>query len=370
MLIETMPTVLRWENHQSILDEIHTAYINQLSAALGNTLGQITLQDRASGQLLTTLLHLLPNQSFLRLLTAPEISYRLLWKSRHRLEATAKFLHNSLIAELARIGQAVTASSCVWTALGDYQFDSDGSLLFTAPQIAGMMPLDFDSPHATHLDLNGQQEVTNFTRPAFSVAQKQLVLERLQVAQQGIYDTDPYIFQFVVDFTKVLILQTDPDMPESFSSGSSGQYVGRSVLANPHLAAIDVVEIAEGLVHEAIHSLLYMQEQQKSWVESNDLYGPTYRTTSPWTGNPLALRPYLQACFVWYGLLHFWSLALAKGTFNLERIKARITQATIGFLGNPLLEQVAAYEDEISPELLAAISAMQAHVTASLAQVA
>ncbi|MEW6499283.1 MAG: hypothetical protein AB1589_43405, partial [Cyanobacteriota bacterium] len=205
MLIETMPTVLRWANHQSLLDRVHTAYINQLSEALGKTLGQITLQDSATGQSLTALLNILPDESFLRLLSAPEISYRLLWRSRHCPEATAQFLRHSIQAELARLGKAVIPSTCVWTALGDFQLATDGSLSFVAPQLAGMMPLDFDSPHARTLDLNGRQEATSVTRPAFSAAEKQKVLERLKQAQQGIYHTDPYIFQFVVDFTKVLI---------------------------------------------------------------------------------------------------------------------------------------------------------------------
>jgi HEXXH motif-containing protein len=193
-------------------------------------------------------------------------------------------------------------------------------------------------------------------------AERQVTLERLKAAQCGIASTGEHLLEFVKVFNKVVIPQKDLDTPSIICSGSSGQYIGRSVITNPHIWNVDEVDIAEALVHEAIHALLYMQEQKKAWVLDDDLYNQTVRTVSPWTGNLLPLRSYLQAAFVWFGLLHFWSQAMIVSTFERARIRQRMTRAASGFLSKPLDQQICDYTDRICPILLKTVCYMQEEV--------
>jgi hypothetical protein len=369
MLIETMPRVLTWNDDRAVLERVHDAYIALLCDRLGITLGLISQADAALGAELAADVRRLPDEALLRLVAAPETSYRLLWPRRHRTGDVAAFLRGAVTAELARLERVLPVPTATWTARGDMRFSPDGGV-FAAPRVDGLLTVDFDSPYALHVDLDGMLEVSPVPREPLSHDEKDVTLTRLRVAKDGIEQTNPIILDVVNIFTKALVVQRDSVAPRLFSSGSSAQYVGRSVLANAHIETVSEIEVAEGLVHEAIHSLLYMQEQQRDWVTSDELYGPQQRTVSLWTGNPLPLRSYLQACFVWYGLLCFWTQALPSGAFDAARVKERIMQAARGFLGVPVLAQVAPYRSQIAPDVVGAIELIQDHVQASLSDLA
>ncbi len=234
-----------------------------------------------------------------------------------------RFMEDALKDELAYSNVFHPFESPVWTANGDTRCDPDGTIHHQAG-IERMMPIDCESPHAMTLNIEGESGVEPVPRDPLNGHGRQLVFRRLVGARDGIRKTDPSVLHFVAKFTKVLVLLRDPAAPASFSSGSSGQYVGRSYLANADLDIVDEALIADAIVHEAIHSLLYMQEQKKAWVHDLSLYGPAIRTVSPWTGNKLPLRPYMQAAFVWYGLLQFWTRAMAAKSFPLHRVREQI----------------------------------------------
>jgi hypothetical protein len=356
-----MPKVLMWSDDGGILQRIYDEYIRLLSDSLGETLGGIVKNDPAFGESLVAEVREASDSAFLRVLIAPETSYRLLWRKAHSLRETGVFLAQSFRAEAAREGRPIVFKEETWTSLGDMGFLPDGKIC-RFPSIDGLMPLDFGSPHALRLNLEGIEEMAAQPRSGFEREEIELVLSRLRQAQKGIASTALSVLNFVIQFTKVLVLMKDTAAPQKFASGSNGQCVGRSFLVNPHALNIDEVDLADAIVHETIHSLLYMQERKKRWVYDPELYDPISRAVSPWTGNSLALRPFLQACFVWYGLLQFWCLALPRSTFNPTRVRERMIMALKGFLGRPLLEQVAPYKTDISPDLLEAIEEMQAIV--------
>jgi len=360
-----MPNVLCWDGDDVVLREVHASYIQLLADRLGQELGNLHANNGESGSRAIALLRSLPESAFERFISAPETSCRLLWRASHTHEEVADFFLSSLTAELARAGDNVNSPARdIWTALGDFCLRPDGST-FSAPVLLGLPPLDFDSPYATDLDLSGRAATTLVPRDRLDSEEKKLALERLRSAADGIRRISPQVHQFVRSFTKVLILQRDPEAPSMFASGSSGQFVGRSVLSNPQLPSVDDVDVAEGLVHEAIHSLLYMQEQQKRWVDPA-FYGAEKRTHSPWTGNHLPLRPYLQACFVWYGLVHFWAMALAEGIFPPGRVRERLVQSMSGFLDDSFEEPLVTYGDKIADELLAAINRIWTNIRDSV----
>jgi hypothetical protein len=374
MLMSNIPEALTWATKPHNLDGAYVAYMEFLSESLGRTLARIVQENVGGGEALVEELRDLGDVSFTRLLTAPETSYRLLWPARHSTSEISQFLRRSVLAERCRTDTTATVNEIVWTPVGDMRFSPDGEV-FSSPVVKGLMPLDFDSPYALNADLSTMNKADISRREAFNDVEKDVVLERLTNARDGIVKTSGSLLDFVVALTKVLVLQKAPAGPPKIFTRSPERYLGLSVFTNPHLSNVDDVDIAEGLVHEAIHSLMDMDEvtcrmsksREQHWYYNDTLYDGASRTTSPWTGSALALPTYFQATFVWYGLLHFWCMALEAGAFLRSRVKGRIVQAASGFLGRPLLDQVGNYTSEISPELLAAVERMQEHVKSSFA---
>lgn len=366
MMIQTMPDVLRWSDGTEVLATVHDSYVALLSDRLGGTLAALRRSDERLVDELRELISMMPDDAFLRFLTAPETSCRLLWPGHHPFETVGAFFRDAVTAELVRAGRPLPTDRVIWTPLGDARIEPGGEIV-PQPVLDGLMPLDFGSPYALRLDLEGRVDAVETARRPYEGDELRLVLDRLAEARDGIAAVDRGVLDFVAIFNKVLIPQRDTDAPEMFSSGSQGQYVGRSVLGNPHLAKVDAADIADAIIHEGIHALLYMQEQRRPWVLDPSLYEHVHRTHSPWTGNPLPLRPYMQASFVWYGLLNFWCMALGSDAFPAARVRARISQAALGFLGAPLVSRIEEFRDRISPELIEAMETMQEVVGESFA---
>lgn len=369
MLIEKMPKVLNWSAETSVLQQVHDAYIALMSDSLGRMVGNICRENLPLGEHLWATIRAADDDALMRVLMAPETSHHLLWSESHSLNEIATFLSRSFQAEAARTGYEIEFQEESWTALGDVGFFPDGTVC-SMPVLSGMMPLDFGSPYATKIDLSGAERSDFPIRSGFDLEEVSHVLNLLQIMQEHINSTSATVAQFIAQFNKVLVFQKDPENPEQLASGSSGQYVGRSFITNPHIATVDAAGLADAIVHEGIHALLYMQERQKRWVFNASLYEPVARVESPWSGNWLPLRPFLQACFVWYGLLHFWCLALTCGTFQPDRVHTHIMRSLQGFLKGSLLNRISAYTTDISPDLLSAIQEMQAVVTTTFASVA
>lgn len=359
--------VLQWDGATG--DEIHGDFVLLLGEQLGAILAAGP-PDRS--QLLRDALAALTDTGWARLITAPRASYHLLWPSRHSAAESTEFLLNAALIEQARergpAGPETTGfpgDDQRWSALGDGWLDVDGRFV-AGVAIDRFPPIDFASPHALAIDIEGEVDEVDDQRVPIEAAQRDALVVRFNDVRDRLTATDPALSRFVHAFTKVLVPQRDPLAPALFSTGSSAQYVGRSVLGNPDLAKVDSALLADGLVHEAIHSLLYMSERLEPWVNCEAQYGPEHRTRSPWTGNPLPLRSYLQACFVWYGLATFWARALSSGSFPADTARRRLEQSVGGFLQGHVLDQVREFSDGINPEVLEAIDGLQGGILAAI----
>jgi hypothetical protein len=366
MLIGTMPVVLAWQSDGQAVETIYRSYVDLLSDALAMLLRRLRDTAPITAESLSAQLSHASETAILRVLTAPESSYRLLGHGDASDAERSAFLQAAFSAERAREGEVCNFGAETWTALGDTAFATDGRRVTEWP-LDGVMPLDFGSPHAQaaaveEMELDGARG--NFE--PFSSDEIASVCDRIEEAAQAIKTTRPDLMAFVNTFTRVLVCLKDSVAPDSFASGSTGQFIGRSFLANPHHASADAATVAEGIIHESIHGLLYMQERAKAWV-SKDLYRLPPIIVSPWTQTPLRLRPYLQAAFVWYGLLHFWTLALRAETFAPERIRTRIAIASRGFLRGRLDDPLQQFRKGIAEDLFWALETMQEHVVQSVA---
>ena len=365
MTIRKMPEVLTWTTGEDVMRRVYEFYVEELSQALGQLMSRLARlgYDTAA---LQNQLDSASDTAFLRVLTAPETSYRVIYRDSCTPSEAGDFIQRSLQSEMAREGQPTKFKHDVWTPYGDMCFRSDGSI-FRYPQISETMPLDFGSPLVEKVDLGGPGNYPTEARAPFDTSEMELTVERLNLACEGICAAWPPLLDFVVTFNKVLVCVKDPAAPDQFSSGSTTQYVGRTFITNPHVDSVDIVNLAEALVHEGIHALLFMEEFQHPWGESPDLHDAVRRFESPWTGNSLSLSSFLQACFVWYGLAHFWALALQERAFDLKRIKQRLIQAVRGFLSDPLCNNLETFLPGIYPDVVDTIQEMQTRIVDAFA---
>jgi hypothetical protein len=125
-------------------------------------------------------------------------------------------------------------------------------------------------------------------------------------------------------------LQMKGPQGSSFISSSNGWYIGRTLLVN--LEQVPTELVADALIHEAIHVLLYMVDEVNPWQPSLEMSTALGNTiVSPWTLNKLSIRNLVQAVFVWFGLFNFWQKALAFEKYDQEFCRNRLQFIYNGF---------------------------------------
>lgn len=361
-LIWTMPRVLSWVPSDAILDQIQNEYETLLFNGLGHLLGQLTNTDSERAKELVDLIESLDDVRLRRVLAAPETSYRLFYFI-NRLDDAASFLRTALAAENHRKGYNLRNPGLVeWTVLGELcSAEKDKGNPQGSYALGGRVPIDLDSPYALKISLvDGDHVVSEQSAIPYSGVARAKALQHVNAARDFIKEVNTCADELTLSFTKVLVLRYDPEKPHVFASSSSGQFTGRSMLINPHRESVAGATVIDGIVHEAIHSILYMLEKKSPWLLANSLYSDDSAwVNSPWTGTRLLLRPFLQACFVWYGLLNFWSNSTALTLLPEFEVLNMTRRAFLGFTKGPLIENVHPWRDHIDKEVLNAINVMQ-----------
>jgi hypothetical protein len=122
--------------------------------------------------------------------------------------------------------------------------------------------------------------------------------------------SNPIAFDFFSLGTERLSFRRESDVPTKFSSGSFRDLPGLSLMLNADQTSISALSLADAMVHESIHAVLYKYEALGPRLVPPG-HSDLGRIASPWTGTPLEIDSFVQACFVWYGLHSFWIRAVA-----------------------------------------------------------
>jgi hypothetical protein len=347
--IHLMPDVLRWEKaSQAGLDTVFDNYVAFIGQVLGNALKDLERQDRNLADHLVGQLQTVSPPDLLRVILAPDFTYRLLWRRPDRIQRVAEYLNQALDVQ-GVIGGREEADHEASNALGI--------------KIPGLPPLDLDSPNVTSTEFAPDAACGEVRFQPLSTEVRPIVADRVATAWQQISGTSRLVADFIAKFVQDIVLQDDYD-GKAFSGGSSHGCIGRVVIGNPHLDCVTEILLADTLVHESIHALLYMQVSRAPWGASRGAFTEVARVVSPWTGAPLRVTSFLQACFVWYGLLHFWSLAHEANTFRgVQEAHNRLALARAGFVGPSLLDGISSRDRKnVSDDVSSAIEIMQARV--------
>jgi hypothetical protein len=135
-----------------------------------------------------------------------------------------------------------------------------------------------------------------------------------------------------------------------------GGAASSSWFVRPHLVGLTNIDaesdswLVDALVHEGVHSLLYMLEVSEPWFLAGRNGGD--RVRSPWTGASLPGHSFVHACFVWYALYHFWKGAPTQGA------AVRREKAAAGFASPDVIAGALAQIRGMNPEVTHAIMEM------------
>jgi hypothetical protein len=364
--VHLMPDLLRWEEtSRAEMDAVFEGYVALVSHTLSRALRDCQRQDGARARDLAAKVKSAPAYESRRVLLAPDFTCRLLWPHPERLQRMCGFLDQALHVEGVINGRE-DAVCDGWTALGDSKVLRSGETL-RGVVISGLPALDFDSPNVASGEFAPLLEDNQVRFPPLPDDARPLTIDRLTTASGGISATNTLVADLIARFVQVILLRTDRSRTD-FSSGSYRRYIGRIILGNPHAESVSDITLAEAMVHEAIHALLYMTLYPVPWgVDNGHTDAAAGRVVSPWTGARLKVSSFLQACFVWYGLLQFWDRAVRLETFeNSAGAHERMTRALGGFSGKPLLDNLGSeVRKNVRGDVCDAIQTIQRRAIAS-----
>jgi hypothetical protein len=292
---------------------LENEYTEVLSARLGETIGRICASDRDAGESLAAKVDMATNDDLVGALLLPATSRRL----------------------VTRLHDLPDVAAHLGTVLPSMQRPED------RPGFLGTFLGDI---------------------PVFADPADQAILEpvrqRIDDVFRNVERCCPPAVVYVRAVMRELYLRIDPVAAGFFSNSPQG-FVGRAVLTNPHIALVDDVVLAEAIVHETTHGFVGMSEAiglaghtgGARWLVDDGPYDGVSRVVSPWTGTKLDIPTYLHACFVWWGLLHFWSGFAGVTEFDTRRVRTRILRAATGFLDAALVTELSPFRDLLQPAL-------------------
>jgi hypothetical protein len=186
--------------------------------------------------------------------------------------------------------------------------------------------------------------------------------EKARFAFSLIESTSPHCVRLIQRCTHLVIFMGSPE--SQVGSLSHCQFAGLSLIMNADKEDVSPAAVADRIVHESIHDLLYtghFAEPLLADARGTDTSGVTIR--SPWTARPLTLRNYAHACFVWYGLSRFWSLG--SQAFAPEQAALRRDLALRGFRATPsVLSPLGAAVGLLAPSLREALHLLDRRTSA------
>lgn len=355
MNADAIGDALSWVGDAALIEALDEAFMADCESALR---ARIDLKTADAVERLDA-------RALRRLLRAPEISRQILFVATAEQRDIDQFVRDAVRVELILCGIERKTPVACWSALGDVQLLKDGTARWW-PKLTGpyAVPLDFGSPWAQRIDLSGRHELAAAGRPAFADAEVERIHRGISESMQLLWTLSPTLPQFVSLATCVLVLQIDPSSG-AVASGTNGRYVGRSFIANPQSTDTTLDCLAEAMVHEAIHGMIFRESLRRPWVEG-EASVEVPRVPSPWTGRPLPVRPYLEAVCVWFGLVHLWALALRRGEFEPGAAHRRLMRSMRGFCGGALVDAARPWWRDIRADVLETIDCLQRRVVDAL----
>ena len=214
-----------------------------------------------------------------------------------------------------------------WTQLTDKQFINTRKTIITTT-IADSIIIDFDSPQALRVDLTSS--VFSETPQPVSTELRQQIIDKLSQAMELIDSVASTAGQLIRNTTRCIRIRVSES--ENIAAETDPSTIGEMRLLNYHLAEKDIVDVADALIHESLHSFLAMYElQHGSFVSFSQT--SLVRPVSPWSGNPIPYNAFTHAVYIYFALFEFYKLLYHSPLMPNDKtnIARRMNQCSRGF---------------------------------------
>jgi hypothetical protein len=354
--IHDLLEVLQWSGPGTIEAELWAVH----EARLVERFEVVRRSDRYG--ILGALYDGLPPASRTRFLTAPETAFRLFFAPND-----TRFLIAALCAEARLVGDRSSPGG-TWTASGDWYlprgaagptamdavddcFAWSADQPFRAPTLDNGAPIDLHSPYARRL--NKCTRVTEFVPFEADAGRQATAVAREAMAGVGAVTAAR---RMTATFVRTLVLERHLDHARAFTSYSLQTLVGRTAMQFS-VEKYDVTAMANALVHEAIHTVLYIVGHTLPYLRGD--VDDAYTIRSPWSGRALDPYSFAHAIFVWFGLWQFWQRARGGETiFPREKIAERLDKAHRGFEGPELERALDEHAAVLAPHVVDGVRVM------------
>jgi hypothetical protein len=342
-MVFPVTSVLRWDSATDETVSLRAAFEEGIEATVASDAFAETI-----GAGLARALGALPKPRLKEVLRSPQIVAQVIRWRRDGIPVDEALVSEAVLAELVLQGYISELPVSVWSVRGDVKVVPEDGVLrrYQTPWlIADRVAIDDGSLQTFPYD--GESE--KLLLP-LGESDSKAVRERLAECMNKLSAAVSPAAQFTQTFLTQVSLRFEPGAPRQVNSSSFSQFIGLALLANPHLPGVDIEKLADSIVHESIHSMLFMLEE----VEAPfllDRVSAKIMVTSPWSGNVINLHAYLHACLVWYSLYWLWHHAASTGEFSAERCKALQEKARSGFLHQPS-QLIAQYHELCAPQIV------------------
>jgi HEXXH motif-containing protein len=284
----------------------------------------------------------LPLPSKSRIVESPDVYNQITQYVRNQSNTLQNLLEQSIRVEELRNGLHLHPCAGKWSANGDFLFDDvleekrdeAGWRIrgrFSAPLLGNKIPLDHHSPFARHpMPVAEFRSVQFGTAEPMTAKEEQCAITLVRRSFSKINSALPEAADFIGRCVNSIILRKTSSTGKIFQSASRNAFIGQIVLLNPHHDHVDDEDMAESLIHESIHALLWRAEILDHFLLNPNMEMGIVR--SPWSGERIVYYTLLQACFVWYGIFWFWdAVTRSKSEFYPNRAIRLRDRARAGF---------------------------------------
>jgi hypothetical protein len=348
--------ILRWEGPSRIAAQWRSRY----ELALESRVQALAATDDEQTRCVLDALDMLPRERRRAFLRAPQIASRILARKEGAgLECGP--IARGLLAELAAAGMVDELEESVWTALGDRLLDAHAAAAWRQPA-AGVLDTHIVVDKAGPMDFTsgGQHDLASY-----QAAEAAGVERKVLQAAQSVAAAAPNAWRFVSDCVDVIALRKTAGPASGYSSSSFRFNARLMLIVNAHLEQIDSAYVGEHMVHEAVHSLLFMYEESERPFVTRGSEVEWTRLRSPWSGKELFLSSYVHACITWYALYWFWGAAAPAGIWPKEECDRLKERARRGFDSLPVSRGLAAVRAHLSPAACAMLDEAETQMPAT-----
>jgi hypothetical protein len=319
---------LVWERSE-LSKYVQRKYREYLSSSVDETLIALDACDTQFTDALKILLDAMESESRVEFVTAPVFaSLTIMPESLYERGKRAFILRNLLqLTGAGSQSHRTTNHFGETTAPAGAQTELSASLVKTQGRGASYRIL-FDG----ELPIPGIDRGGTMLAPVLDEELRVAILNKLTAAD-SVIQANQHLYTFTVLNTEIIVCRFEKEFPMIFSSGSFRLMPGLSLFCNSHLPSVSYHNLADSLVHEAIHAIIYRFETygQRLVPKENENSG---KVMSPWSGALLNPNSFAQACLVWYGLYHFWKQHETEDRASIQHCE----KARSGFLSASFVE--------------------------------